>query len=100
MFNGIEVRGLTWPFQEIHTATSKPIGDMTLSMLRVIILLKHHDRPKFALAHGRIVFSRMSSYTYWSMVPTILFNEPMEVSEKHPQTITDPPPCFTVGHWY
>uniref|UniRef100_A0A8R1IL28 Uncharacterized protein n=1 Tax=Caenorhabditis japonica TaxID=281687 RepID=A0A8R1IL28_CAEJA len=41
MFDGIEIRGLTWPFQEIHTATSKPIGDMTLSMLRVIILLKH-----------------------------------------------------------
>lgn len=45
-----------------------------------------------------------STYIFLSIMPSMSFRGPTPFAETEPHTITDPPPCFTVGRmqdlWY
>uniref|UniRef100_A0A8R1IBL9 Uncharacterized protein n=1 Tax=Caenorhabditis japonica TaxID=281687 RepID=A0A8R1IBL9_CAEJA len=100
MLDGIQVRRLTGPVQKIYTATLKPILDMSRSVFGVIVLLENECPTDFCTCPcSHCIFQDVFIHEVIHN-PTTRQIGPIEVSEKQPHIIHDPPSCFTVGHWY
>ena len=57
-----------------------------------------HPRPIFsALTEGRRLSPKISRYMAQFILSSTWWSRPVPLTEKHPQSIRFPPPCFTVG---
>ena len=63
---------------------------------------KENSLPINFSPEGLAFFSKKILYRSFFIMPLIWTRFPIPWSEKQPQTITDPPPCLTVGttHWH
>ncbi len=98
IFYGVGIWRLARPLQDLEMLLTKPLLRCPGGVFGIIVMLK--DQPRFifnALADGRRFSLKISRY----MAPCILsftqISRPGPFSEKQPQSMMFPPPCFTVG---
>jgi hypothetical protein len=101
VFNGVEVRGLGWPFHNFNVVVFKPFCQPFWRCVWGHCPAESILSPSVISSFSKlstIPSSKISQYCSASIFPTTSVSVPTPFQPIHPHTIRlFPPPCLTVG---
>ncbi len=98
MSDWFQVPALAGPLDDIHRVVPKPLLHCLGCVQMVIVMLEGElSSQSEVLSALNQISLRISLYLAAFSFPSSLITSPVPATEKHPQCMMLPPPCFT--HW-